>query len=176
MRFVESGIDGAFLIHPEPIEDERGLFARTFCQREFSAHGLPSTFVQCSTSYNRRAGILRGMHFQLPPAEEGKLVRCSRGSIYDVILDLRRGSDTFLAWKGYELSADNRMQLYIPEGLAHGFLTLEDDTEVYYEMTAFHEPSAASGVRWNDPAFGITWPTDMPTLSSQDAAFDDFKP
>lgn len=176
MRFRETGLDGAWLVEPEPAEDERGLFARTWCEREFAQHGIVARFVQCSTSFNRLANTLRGMHYQAPPAEEEKLVRCTRGAIFDVIVDLRRDSATRLRWFGAELSADNRMALYIPKGFAHGFKTLADASEVYYEISAFYDPAVARGVRWNDPAFGIRWPGGEPILSERDRGYADFAP
>lgn len=174
MTFRETPIGGAWRITPDKMEDDRGFFARTWCQREFTAHGLPGTFVQCSTSYNIRRGTLRGMHVQASPYEEGKLVRCTRGAAYDVIVDLRPSSATFRRWHAVELTADNHEMLYIPEGVAHGFQTLVDETEIYYQMTAFHVPEAARGVRWNDPAFGIVWPDDVTIISSRDRSYADF--
>ena len=158
MRFIETKLRGAFIIEPEPIEDERGFFARTWCRREFQAHGLNSQLVQCNISFNKKRGTLRGMHYQGPPHEEAKLVRCTRGEIYDVILDLRPSSPTFKEWVPVLLSAESRCMLYVPEGLAHGFQTLEDSTEVFYQMSEFYVPECAKGVRWNDAAFGIEWP------------------
>jgi dTDP-4-dehydrorhamnose 3,5-epimerase len=159
MIFAESPLNGAWLIEPERREDFRGFFARTFCQNEFAEKGLQTQFVQCSVSYNRREGTLRGMHFQAAPAEETKLVRCTRGAIFDVIIDLRRDSPTYKRHLAVELSAENGKELYIPEGFAHGFQTLEDGTEVFYQMTEFFAPEFARGVRWDDPAFGISWPS-----------------
>ena len=147
------------VIEIERKEDDRGFFARTFCQREFEEHGLRSAFVQCSVSFNRHKGTLRGMHFQATPFEEAKLVRCIRGSIHDVIIDLRRESPTFKKHFALALSAENRKTLYVPEGFAHGFQTLEDDTEVFYQISQFYSPEHARGVRWDDPAFGIPWPS-----------------
>ena len=158
MIFRATKLEGAFLIEPERKEDERGYFARTFCEREFAEHGLRSCFVQCNTSFNRRKGTLRGMHFQAAPHEEAKLVSCTRGAIYDVIVDLRPGSSTYHQHVAETLSADNGRMLYIPEGFAHGFQTLADDTEVFYQMSEFYDPESARGVRWNDPAFQIQWP------------------
>lgn len=158
MIFAETKLKGAYIIEPERLEDERGFFARTFCQEEFAAHGLRTRFVQCSISFNKKKGTLRGMHYQVAPHEEAKLVRCTMGAIYDVIIDLRPGSPTFTQWVAVELTAQNRKMLYIPEGLAHGFQTLEDDTEVFYQMSEFYHPECARGVRWDDPVFGIKWP------------------
>ena len=169
MKFVATPLAGVWLVAPEPIADERGLFARTFCAREFAAQGLDPRLVQCSTSFNRRKGTLRGLHYQVPPHAEAKLVRVTRGAIFDVAVDLRPGSPTRHRWHGVELSADNRLGLYIPEGCAHGFQTLCDDTEVLYQMSAFHAPDAARGVRWDDPALAIRWPDpEHPILSERD--------
>jgi dTDP-4-dehydrorhamnose 3,5-epimerase len=176
MRFSETGIAGAFIVDVEPARDERGLFARTFCAHEFSSRGLPSRFVQASTSFNARRGTLRGMHWQAEPKPEGKLVRCTRGAIYDVILDLRRDSATYLAWKSFELSAEDRRAIYIPPGLAHGFQALQDGSEVLYEMTESYVAELSRGVRWNDPAFRIAWPIASPVLSARDAAYPDWQP
>jgi len=156
--FRATKLEGAFLLEPERKKDERGYFARTFCEREFAEHGLRSRFVQCNISFNRRKGTLRVMHFQAAPHEEAKLVSCTRGSIYDVIIDLREGSPTYRQHLGQTLSAYNGRMLYIPEGFAHGFQTLEDETEVFYQMSEFYHPESARGVRWNDPAFQIEWP------------------
>ena len=167
---------GAFIIEPEKMEDERGFFARTWDQKEFGAHGLNPRLVQCNTSFNKRAGTLRGMHYQAAPHEEAKLVRCTRGAIYDVIVDLRASSPTFKQWTAVELTAYNRLMLYVPEGFAHGFQTLEDETEVFYQMSEFYHPESARGVRWNDPAFGIEWPVaEKCIISERDNSFEDFK-
>ena len=158
MRFIETRLEGAYIIEPEPIEDERGFFARTFCVREFEAHGLNPCVAQCNISFNKKKGALRGMHYQTEPHAEVKLVRCNRGAIYDVIIDLRPGSPTYKEWVSVELTADNRRMFYVPEGFAHGFQTLTDNSEVFYQMSEFYHPESARGVRWNDPAFGIKWP------------------
>lgn len=158
MKFIETRLKGAFIIEPELIEDERGFFARTWCKKEFDARGLNSNLVQCNISFNRKKGTLRGMHYQVKPHAETKLVRCSSGSIYDVIIDLRRESPTYKKWFSVELSAHNRKALYIPEDFAHGFQTLEDNTEIFYQMSEFFHPESARGARWNDPEFGIEWP------------------
>jgi dTDP-4-dehydrorhamnose 3,5-epimerase len=158
MIFIETKLKGAFAIEIERKEDFRGFFARTFCRHEFSHHGLKTQFVQCSISYNERKGTLRGMHFQSAPMQEAKLIRCTRGSIFDAIIDLRRDSPTYKKHFTIELTAETGSALYIPEGFAHGFQTLEDGTEVLYQMTEFFAPDLARGVRWNDPAFGIRWP------------------
>ena len=158
MIFRETALKGAFVIEPELKEDERGFFARAWCQRELAAHGLNPNLAQANLSYNRHRHTLRGMHYQKPPNEEAKLVRCIRGAIYDVIVDLRAGSPTYCQWVGVTLSAENRHMIYVPEGFAHGFQTLEDDTELFYLMTEFHTPGAEAGARWDDAAFGIRWP------------------
>jgi dTDP-4-dehydrorhamnose 3,5-epimerase len=175
MRFTETRFDGVFVIELERHEDQRGFFARSFCSKEFAAQGLPGGFVQCNISYNRRRGTLRGMHYQVAPCEEGKLVRATRGSILDVVLDLQRFSPSFREWSSFELSEENGRALYIPPGFAHGFQTLTDDAEVFYQMTEFYDPRSARGVRWDDPAFGIQWPIASPMLSERDASFPDFE-
>ena len=159
----------------EPVADERGLFARSWCVREFEAQGLNARLVQCSVSLNRLKGTLRGMHYQIAPHQEVKLVRCTRGALYDVIVDLRPGSPTYLLSFGAELTADNYRALYIPEGFAHGYLTLADESEVFYQMSEFYAPSAARGVRWNDPALGIEWPGAVVVISERDRSFPDFE-
>lgn len=175
MKFVETRLAGAFVLELEPHEDERGFFARTFCAAEFEKHGLNPNLVQCSISYNKAAGTLRGMHWQAEPHAECKLVRCSRGAIYDVIIDFRRSSPTFKQWFGVELSSSNYHQLYVPEGFAHGFQTLRPETEVIYQMSAFHAPESARGLRWNDPAFAIQWPeTPRRILHPRDAGYPDY--
>ena len=176
MLYTQTKLRGAFIIDVERIVDERGFFARSWCQREFAERGLDARLVQCSVSYNARKGTLRGLHYQLPPFAETKLVRCTRGAIYDVIVDLRHDSPTFLEWAGAELNADNRRALYVPKGFAHGFLTLEDDTEVFYQMSEFYAPAYARGVRWNDPLFGIEWPGPVSTLSEKDQRYEDCHP
>ena len=158
MIFTETKLKGAFIIDIEPIEDERGFFARSWCREEFEAHGLNPQLAQCNISFNKKKGTLRGMHYQKPPHEEAKLVRCTLGAIFDVIIDLRPDSSTCNQWLGTELTAKNRRMLYIPEGFAHGFLTLEDSTEVFYQMSTPYHPESIAGVRWNDPAFNIVWP------------------
>jgi dTDP-4-dehydrorhamnose 3,5-epimerase len=172
--FVETRLTGSFIIEPERNEDQRGFFARTWCQREFMKHGLNPRLAQCSVSFNRKRGTLRGMHYQIAPHEEAKLVRCTRGAIYDVIIDLRPDSPTFTRWVAAELTAANYRMLYIPEGFAHGFQTLDDDSEVFYQMSEFYAPECARGVRWNDPAFGIQWPSDERTISLRDDTYPDF--
>ena len=172
--FRETKLKGAFIIEPERTEDERGFFARTFCQEEVKAHGLNPRVVQCNISFNKKRGTLRGMHYQVAPCEEAKLVRCTSGAIYDVIIDLRPDSSTLKQWIAVELTADNRRMLYIPEGFAHGFQTLEDNTEVFYQMSEFYHPECARGIRWNDPVFGIEWAVDELILSDKDRAYKDF--
>jgi dTDP-4-dehydrorhamnose 3,5-epimerase len=175
MRFQETKLRGVMVIDLDMIRDERGFFARTWCRREFEAQGLNANLAQCSVSHNRLKGTLRGMHYQAAPHVEAKLVRCVSGAIYDVALDLREGSATFGQWVAAELSAANRRMLYVPEGVAHGFQTLEDDTEVFYQMSEFHHPESARGVRWDDPAFGIVWPVAGAILSERDASCPDFR-
>jgi dTDP-4-dehydrorhamnose 3,5-epimerase len=166
--FRETALPGVFIIEPERREDRRGFFARTWCEEEFAAHGLNPRLVQCSVSLNVLRGTLRGMHYQAPPRAEAKLIRCTRGAIWDVALDLRPGSHTFRRHFGAELTAENHLALYIPEGVAHGFQTLEDNTEVLYQMSATYAPDAARGVRFDDPAFGIRWPIPEPILLDRD--------
>ena len=162
------------MIEAEKHEDERGFFARSFCQREFEAHGLNTNVAQCNISFNKRKGTLRGMHFQAAPFAEAKLVRCTAGSIYDVIVDLRKGSRSFKEHFATELSAANRKMLYIPEELAHGFQTLEDNTEVFYQMSEVYSAEHARGVRWDDPAFGIQWPEAQRIMNERDRNYPDF--
>jgi dTDP-4-dehydrorhamnose 3,5-epimerase len=174
MIFRETKLTGTFLIEPERREDERGFFARTVCEREFQAKGIETRWVQCSISFNKRKGTLRGLHYQTVPFAEAKLVRCTMGSIFDVIVDLRPASPGFGQHVAVILSAQNRTALYIPKGLAHGFQTLEDASEVLYQMSEFYVPEAAVGVRWNDPAFGIDWPNRDPIMSDRDRRYEDF--
>ena len=171
MKFVPTPFDGAFVVEPELLEDERGSFARSFCQEEFRAHGLDPVVAQCNISFNKRRGVLRGLHYQVKPHEEAKLVRCTRGAIWDVIVDLREGAPTCYQWFATELTADNRRALYIPPGFAHGFQTLADDSEVFYQMSAFYHPESARGVRWNDPVIGISWPLADPIVSPRDRSY-----
>lgn len=169
MRFVQTKLAGAFIIEMEPREDERGFFARTFCAREFEEQGLSGRFVQCSISLNRKKGTLRGLHYQLPPACEVKLVRCTAGALYDVIVDLRRDSATYLQHVGVELTARNRRALYAPFLFGHGFQTLADETEALYQINEYYVPEASSGVRYNDPKLGIQWPLPVAAISERDA-------
>jgi len=175
MRFESLSISGAYRIVAQPTYDERGAFARVFCAMEFADAGLPLNWVQASLSFNGRAGTLRGMHFQWPPSREGKLVRCVRGALLDVLIDLRPDSPTYLDHVSLQLSADSRDSVFIPDGVAHGFQTLVDSTEVYYQMTDVYAPDLAAGFRWNDPAFGINWPVaNGIVISSRDAKYPDF--
>jgi dTDP-4-dehydrorhamnose 3,5-epimerase len=198
MIFTETKLKGAYIIELEKLEDDRGFFARTFCRKEFEAHGLNPNIAQCNISYSSKRGTLRGMHYQASPYEEAKLVSCIGGSIYDVIIDLRPGSLTYCQWMAVELFAQdkvnseqsavsglqftahgsqltaNHRMLYIPEGFAHGFVTLVDDTEVVYQMSQFYMPGYARGVRWDDPAFGINWPAGVTVISERDRTYDDF--
>lgn len=172
--FRETTIDGVWVVEPELHEDERGFFARTWDAEEFATQGLSSQLVQTSISFNRSRGTLRGLHYQAAPHEEAKLVRCTAGAIFDVAVDLRPDSETFRAWVGVELSAENRLALYVPEGCAHGFLTLADDAEVGYQMSAAHMVDAARGVRFDDPAFGIRWPGEIAVINERDRTYPDF--
>ncbi|PZO54444.1 MAG: dTDP-4-dehydrorhamnose 3,5-epimerase [Alphaproteobacteria bacterium] len=174
MIFTKTDLAGAWLVEPEPARDTRGWFARTFCEREFGAHGLEKRFPQHSTSQNVQRGTLRGMHFQRPPHAEIKLVRCLKGAIWDVIIDLNPNSPTYRRWQGFELSAENMRQLYIPKGFAHGFQTLQDDCQVGYLISDFYAPNAAAGVRWDDPSFAIEWPMPVSEMSDKDKAWPDF--
>src|SRR5262245_55916583 len=173
VRFRETSLPGAVLIDLERRDDERGFFARAYCDREFAAHGLPTSWPQSNLSRNARAGTLRGMHFNAPPDEEAKVVRCVSGAIWDAIVDLRPGSPGFLRWFGAELSAEEGNALYVPAGFAHGFLTLRDATDVFYQMGAFYKPDAARGMRWNDPRIGIAWPVTPAGMSDRDRTYPD---
>jgi dTDP-4-dehydrorhamnose 3,5-epimerase len=176
MLFESLGLPGAALVRLEPHADLRGFFARSVCVEEFRAQGLSGDFVQSSISWNRRRGTLRGMHFQWPPSREGKLIRCLRGAIHDVLLDLRPGEPTYLKHRAVVLDQDNRDAVFIPTGVAHGFQTLADDCEILYQMTDFHAPALATGVRWNDSAFGIRWPLGEDiVIAERDAAYPDFE-
>jgi dTDP-4-dehydrorhamnose 3,5-epimerase len=172
--FERTKLVGVFAVRAEPVVDHRGAFARTFCAREFRAAGLDPEIVQRSVSRNPRRGTLRGMHFQAPPHAENKLVSCDRGAIFDVVLDLRPGSETYRAWLGLTLEADDGVALFVPSGCAHGFLTLADDTVVSYAMSSFHEPAAARGVRYDDPAFGVAWPFAPVVISERDLGYPAF--
>ena len=175
MIFSEATLRGAFVIQVERFEDERGFFALTWSQDEFQQRGLNSGLLECNLSFNQRKGTLRGMHYQAAPYAQAKLVRCTMGAIYDCIIDLRMDSPTFRQWYSVELTERNRSMLYIPEGFAHGFQTLEPETEVFYQMSEVYEPKYSRGVRWNDPVFGIEWPLPVEFIAARDSAYDDFK-
>jgi dTDP-4-dehydrorhamnose 3,5-epimerase len=172
MNFIPTPLGGATVIELAPQQDERGFFARAWCAREFAAHGLNANLAQANLSNNRRAGTLRGLHYQIAPYEEAKLVRCTRGAFYDVIVDVRPSSPTFLEWFGIELTAANRKMLYVPEGFAHGLQTLEDDTDTFYQVSQFYTPHSERGIRWGDPALGIEWPrAERRLISAKDASW-----
>ena len=174
MIFAPTEIDGVCVIEPERHEDERGFFARTWCAEELEEHGLDGRLVQCSISFNARRGTLRGNHWQAAPHEEAKLVRCTRGAIYDVALDMRPDSKTYKSWTACTLDAESRKMFYIGPGIAHGFLTLADATEVFYQMSEPHHPESARGVRWDDPTFAIEWPDPVVVISDRDRSYPDF--
>ena len=176
MIFRETDLPGAFVIEPERLIDGRGFFVRTYCERAFRAYGLNPCAVQCNVSFNAGCYTLRGLHYQAKPKPEDKLVRCTRGAVYDVIVDLRSESATHRKWIAVELTAENGLMLYVPRGFAHGFLTLTDGAEVFYQMSEFYEPELARGVRWNDPALKIGWPCRKPILSERDRSFPDLEP
>ena len=177
MIFNETKLSGAFIVEPDVFEDERGFFARSWTRAEFAGRALDARMEECSISFNKRRGTLRGMHYQLAPYGQAKLVRCTSGAIYDVIIDLRPDSPTFKQWVGVELTARNHLALYIPVDFAHGFQTLEDETEVFYQMSEIYAPASAHGVRWDDPAFGIQWPApDQRILNERDRTYPDFRP
>jgi dTDP-4-dehydrorhamnose 3,5-epimerase len=176
LRFTAAALPGVFTVDLKPHEDERGFFARTWCRQEFAAHGLNDRVVQCSISFSKRRGTLRGLHYQAPPHAEDKLVRCTHGAIFDVILDLRRDSPTFCRHVVFELTAERHRSLYIPKGCAHGFQTLTDDVYVLYQMSEFYAPDAARGIRWDDARFAIEWPIRHPILHPRDACYPDFVP
>lgn len=175
MKFTETKLKGAFILDLELREDSRGFFARTFCQKEFEAHGLKPMVAQCNLSFNHKKGTMRGMHYQVPPAAETKLVRCTGGAIYDVIVDLRPDSPTYLQHVGVELTAENRRQLYVPEMFAHGYLTLTEHAEVTYQVGEFYTPGYERGIRFDDPALNIEWPVPTEVISEKDAAWPAFK-
>ncbi len=174
MKFIPTPLDGAYLVELEKRGDERGFFARFFCEREFAEHGLPSNFVQVNNSLTAEEGALRGLHYQLAPKQEDKLVRCLTGSIWDCIVDLRPESPTFKQWFGHTLSADNRTMMFVPKGFAHAFLTLEPNSEALYLVTEFYAPELERGLRWDDPALGIQWPKEPKVISEKDASWPDF--
>jgi dTDP-4-dehydrorhamnose 3,5-epimerase len=173
--FTETCVAGVFIVDIEPSSDERGFFARNWCADEFARQGLETAIEQCSLAFNRTRGTLRGMHYQMPPQGETKLVRCVAGGIHDVIIDLRQESPTYKQWTGVELTSGNRRQLYVPQGCAHGYLTLCDDTEVAYQIAGRFVPAAARGVRWDDPSFGIQWPFPPTLISERDRNYPDFQ-
>jgi dTDP-4-dehydrorhamnose 3,5-epimerase len=177
MIFTETKLKGAFIVEIETIGDARGFFARAWCENEFEAHGLNVCWVQANIAFSKQKGTLRGLHYQIAPYEEAKLMRCTRGAIYDVIVDLRPESPTYLQWLGVELTADNHKALYVPEGCAHGYQTLMDDTETFYPVSQFYSPGFEHGVRWDDPAFGIEWPeTEEWIISAKDRSWPDYLP
>jgi dTDP-4-dehydrorhamnose 3,5-epimerase len=171
MTFHETSLQGVFEIHLEPKSDDRGFFARCWCEKEWEANGLNPKTVQCSVSFNARQGTLRGIHYQAAPCPETKVVRCTKGAIYDVVVDLRPQSPTFKKWIAVVLTDQNRNMVYVPEGCGHGFLTLQDETEVFYQMSEFYHPALARGVRWNDPAFQISWPVELKVISERDRTY-----
>ena len=177
MIFNTTKLADAYIVELETLDDDRGFFARAFCRKEFEKHNLNPSVVQCNLSYNKFQGTLRGMHFQRPPYAEAKFVRCIAGAIYDVIIDLRPDSETFTQWVGVELSAENRRMLYVPEGFAHGYQTLTDNSEVFYQVSQYYTPAADAGVRWDDPVFAIKWPAaDNRIISEKDRQWPDFHP
>ena len=174
--FRETKLKGAFVIEPEEFKDDRGFLKRSFSQKEFAEHGLNPNVAECNISFSKNRYTIRGMHFQKPPFAQAKLVRCTKGAVYDVIIDLRPDSETFKQWIGETLTEQNRLMLYVPEGFAHGFQTLENDSEVFYQMSQVYAPKSEGGVRWNDPAFGIAWPAmDGITIKPRDEEYEDFK-
>ncbi len=175
MKFTETKLNGAYLIDISPVNDERGYFARSFCAQEYNKYGLNSRIVQCNISHNHKKGTLRGMHYQINPSEEAKTVLCSKGAIFDVIIDLRISSSTYMKWISVELSEKKYNMLYIPEGFAHGFQTLCDDTVVFYQMSEFYNPQLARGIRYDDPAFNISWPLAVSVISGKDSNYPEFK-
>jgi dTDP-4-dehydrorhamnose 3,5-epimerase len=176
MNLVETALREVYVVEPEPLEDDRGFFARVFSAEEFAAHGLVAAVAECSISFNRVRGTLRGLHYQRPPHEEAKLVRCIRGAVYDVALDLRPDSPTYLRWAAFELSAENRLALYVAPGCAHGYLTLDDGCELLYQISQRHEPASAAGVRWDDPLAGIEWPAPPAVIAPRDTSFPPLEP
>ena len=176
MKFTSLGIEGAWIVNIDHLGDERGFFARAWCREEFAAKGITAELSQANLSFSQQAGTVRGMHFQRPPHEEMKAVRCLRGAVFDVVLDLRSDSPTFCQWHGEELTSDNRRMLLVPEGCAHGFQTLVDDTEIFYLVSEAYAPDSEGGVRWDDPAFGIKWSLSVSEISERDVGFPDFKP
>lgn len=176
MKFTPGQLNGTYIIDADRHHDLRGYFARVWCEREYHQYGLNSKVVQSSVSYNEKKATLRGMHYQTPPSAEVKTVRCVRGALYDVVVDIRPHSKTFLNWMGVELTAENGRILYIPEGFAHGFQTLEQGTEIFYQMSEFHAPEKAGGFRWNDPRINIQWPLEVQVISERDSGYPDLNP
>lgn len=174
MKFTETKLKGAFIVEIEKLTDDRGFFARAWCRKEFEAHGLTSAVVQANVSFNRKRGTLRGMHYQIAPFQESKLIRCTRGAIYDVIIDLRPESPTYKEWIGVELTADNYTLFFVPEDFSHGFITLMDDTEITYQVSQFYTPGSEKGIRFNDPTFNIQWPLEVSVISDKDSNWPDF--
>jgi dTDP-4-dehydrorhamnose 3,5-epimerase len=174
MKFTQTNLPGSFIIDPHRHDDPRGFFTRTWSRREFLENGCDPDLLECNVSFNHKAGTLRGMHLQIEPHGQPKLVRCTRGAIWDAIVDLRPDSPTFRKWLGVELTADNHRELYIPKGFAHGFMTLADNSEVFYQMGGAYNAAASRGVRWNDPAFAIAWPRDPAVIIDRDATYPDF--
>ncbi len=174
MIFTETKLKGAFIIEIKKLEDERGFFGRAWCHNEFKEHGLNPNICQINTSYTKKKGTIRGLHYQVDPYQETKFIRCTRGRIFDVIIDLRPGSPTFMQWIGNELSSDSYKMVYVPEYFAHGILSLEDNSEVYYPVSQFYTPGAERGIRWNDPAFNIQWPVKVEIVSEKDNSHPDF--
>lgn len=171
MIFTKTKLKGVYVVEVQTVEDERGFFGRTYCQREFEQHGIDYNIVQSNVSFNKKAGTLRGLHSQLSPYREAKLVRCTRGSIFDVVVDMRKASGTYLQWVSAELTQDNYKMMYVPEGFAHGFITLEDNTEISYQMSEFYAPGSELGFCWNDPAFNIQWPIEPSVISLKDRSY-----
>jgi len=176
LNFRRTSLDGVWAIELELLQDDRGFFARTSCEVEFAQHGLNTRWPQCSLTYTARRGTLRGLHYQADPKPEAKLIRCTCGAIYDVVVDIRATSPTYRRWEAFELSSTNHRQLYVPGGFAHGFQTLDNDCEVFYQISEFYVPELARGVRWNDPGLGISWPIADPTLSARDRALPELSP
>ncbi len=174
MIFTETKLTGAYIIHIERLEDDRGFFGRAWCKREFESKGLNPSLVQMNVGFSKRKGTLRGVHYQKAPWAEAKLVRCTMGAVYDVIVDLRPDSPTYKQWIGIELTQDNRAMLYAPEGFAHGYQSLRDESEIYYQTTQFYSPDCAWGVRYNDPMFQIAWPMEVTVISERDKTWPDY--
>ncbi len=175
MKFTKTDLKDAYIIDLERLSDERGFFARAYCENEFKEHGIDSQIVQANVSYNHKKGTMRGMHFQEEPHGEAKLIRCTKGAIYDAIIDVRQDSPTYKEWIGVELNEENRRMLYVPEGFAHGFITLEDDVEVTYQVSEFYTPGAEKGIKYDDPMFNIDWPVEVEVISEKDRDWEPFK-